>query len=224
MTVSNVAMTADIDALVIELMRQPGLPGGEHTIRAHLAALWEPLSDVIETSRLGSLHAVRMGRDPMPRPALLLAAHMDAIGMLVSAIQGEVLHISPVGGIDARILPGQLVTIQGRRPLPGIIVQLPDHLRSDHSDGFTNLCVDTGLPARSLQRIVQPGDLVVFAQEPLDLGGGVIAGPALDNRALLGCLDVLLSNLTKIPSRMGCVGSCHSTGRNHRRGSFDFHI
>jgi endoglucanase len=130
---------------------------------------------------------------------------MDAIGMMVTRIVDGFLHLTEIGGIDARVLPGQLVTVHGREELSGMIVQPPSWLLPpDNESGpvqLENLLVDTGLPAGRVSQWVRPGDLVSFASQPLELGKNMLAGHSLDNRAsvaaLTRCLDDLQTRIHK---------------------------
>jgi endoglucanase len=181
------------------IISAPGLSGHEAPVRALIEESWGPLSDELTTSRLGSLHALKRGSAPEPRPGILLAAHMDAIGLIVSAIVGDFLRLTSIGGLDDRVLPGQLVTVHGDEDLPGIIVQPPVHTlpleaRSGPVD-LDYLMVDTGLPARQLSQRVKVGDLVSFAQEPLELKGETLAGHSLDNRASVAAITNCLQEL-----------------------------
>jgi endoglucanase len=184
-----------------KLISAPGLSGHEAPVRDIIAETWQPLVDEISVSRLGSLHALKRGSLPEPRPSLLIATHMDAIGLMVSSLEGEFLHITEVGGIDARVLPGQLVTVHGREDLPGVIVKPPAYLLPpDERSGpvaLSNLLVDTGLTAREVSRLVRVGDLVSFAQAPIELGNDTLAGHSLDNRASVAALTVCLEHLQK---------------------------
>jgi putative aminopeptidase FrvX len=182
-----------------ELISLPGLSGHETPIRHAIERAWRPLTDELSVSRLGSLHGLLRGTAPEPRLSVLLAAHMDAIGLMVTRIVGDFLHVAEVGGIDHRVLPGQLVTVHGRRDLPGLIAQPPDWLLPPSLKGdpipLEHLLVDVGLPAAQLKRLVRPGDLISFAQPPLEIHDETLAGHSLDNRAsvaaITGCLDDL---------------------------------
>jgi endoglucanase len=181
------------------LISLSGLSGYEEPVRELISETWQPLSDEVGVSRLGSLHALRRGSMPEPRPSVLFAAHMDAIGLMVNDIVDGFLRLTAVGGVDARVLPGQLVTVHGREDLPGVIVQPPAHLLpSDVGDKLVPieyLLVDVGLTPRQIERHVRVGDLISFAQEPLELGNDLLAGHSLDNRAsvvaLTECLQIL---------------------------------
>lgn len=188
----------DLLPFLKQLISAPGLSGYETPVCDLIEAAWRPLTDELRLSRLGSLHGLRRGRLPEPRPSLMLAAHMDAIGLMVSGILDGFLQVAPIGALDPRVLPGQLVTVHGRQDLPGVIVQPPAHLLPEDFAGAPSakwMLVDTGLPADQVEALVRLGDRISFAQPPLELGGGYIAGHSLDNRAsvaaLTGCLAAL---------------------------------
>lgn len=181
------------------LITAPGLSGNEAPIRSLIQSAWQPLTDTLSVSRLGSLHGLKRGSGPEPRPSLLLAAHMDAIGLMVTGVVEGFLRVTEIGGLDDRVLPGQRVTVHGRQDLPGLIVQPPGHLiPAEAREGpvaLQYLLVDTGLLPRQVERLVRVGDLISFAQEPLELTGEALAGHSLDNRASVAALTQCLEDL-----------------------------
>lgn len=192
-------MPDDLLALLLDLMRLPGIPGRETAVADRLQAAWVPLADEIRRTPAGSLRAIRHGRGKNPRPSVLLTAHMDAIGMVVAEVEGAFLRLASAGTFVTEMLPGQRVLIHGRRLIPGIVVQPPDHcLPPDRNEGSVPLgafLVDTGLSARQLQSHVRIGDPITFDRMPIHMGDGVVAGPALDNRAGLAALTMALQSL-----------------------------
>jgi endoglucanase len=124
---------------------------------------------------------------------------MDAIGLMVTAIVDGFLHITEIGGIDPRVLPGQIVTVHGRADLPGMILQPPGFLlppeTGDGPVALEHLLIDTGRTPREVSRLVRVGDLVSFATVPVEMGNSTLAGHSLDNRAsvaaLTHCLEIL---------------------------------
>jgi endoglucanase len=127
---------------------------------------------------------------------------MDAIGLMVSGIDQGLLHISEVGGVDHRILPGQLVTVHARRDLQGVVVAPPDRLLPPAKAGkpieMEYLLVDTGLLEEEVKQLVRIGDLISFSQPPLDLPGNAIAGHSLDNRTAVAAVTACLNELQHI--------------------------
>ena len=190
---------ADIANFLKELIAAPGLSGYESTVRPLIEKAWEPVTDQMSLSKLGSLHGLQRGSGPEPRQSILVAAHMDAIGMMVNAVIEGFLRITSIGGIDARVLPGQMVTVHGRRDLPGLVVATPARLLPSNVQGGVTpleyLLVDVGLQAQDVADLVRVGDTISFAQPPVETAGETLVGHTLDNRAsvaaLTHCLELL---------------------------------
>lgn len=196
----------DITPFLKSLISVSGLSGYETPVASLIAEKWRPLVDEVKVSRVGSLHGLKKGRGKAPLPSLMIAAHMDAIGLRVSKIVDGFLHITNVGGIDVRVLPGAEVTVHASgsdEELPAVIVMPPARfLPESVSDGvlaINYLLVDTGLLPRDVDRKVRVGDLVSFANQPLELAGDVISGHSLDNRASIAALTVCLEELQNKP-------------------------
>ncbi len=181
-----------------QLISLPGLSGFETPIRDVIAEKWRPLTDKLVVSKLGNLYGFRQAAEAN-RPTLLLGTHMDAIGLMVTSVEGEFLHITSVGGVDPRILPGQNVMVHGRRDLPGVAVLWPDRLLAkDHQHKapiYKRILIDTGLTAEELAGLVEVGDLVSFNTQPTELSGETLSGHSLDNRASVAALTQTLQEL-----------------------------
>ncbi|MGW8249270.1 MAG: M42 family peptidase [Anaerolineales bacterium] len=193
----------ELQPFLKSLISTSGLSGYENPVRLLIEEAWKPLSDELHVSRVGSLQALKRGQGKEPRPSLLLAAHMDAIGLIVTGVVDEFLHVTEIGGLDPRVLPGQIVTIHGRQDLPGVIVQPPAHLLPpDNRAGpveLHNLLVDAGLTAQDVKRLVRVGDVISFAQPPIEINGEVLAGHSLDNRASVAAITQCLEELRQRP-------------------------
>lgn len=196
-------MTDELTLFLKNMITKPGLSGHEKPIRELIETAWQPLVDELSVSRLGSLHGLKRGTGDSPRPSILVSTHMDAIGMMVTTINGEFLHFTEIGGLDPRVLAGQLVMVHGRQDLPGIIVMpsaalLPTSI-GENAVPMEHLLIDTGLTASELARKVRVGDLVSYAQPPLEISGGALAGHSLDNRASVAVLTHALELLKERP-------------------------
>jgi tetrahedral aminopeptidase len=199
----------DLKPFLKKLISLPGLSAFEDPVRDVIAEAWRPLVDELTISRTGSLHGIKRGSGAEPRPRIVLAAHMDAIGLMVTQVtQDGFLHFTEIGGVDPRILPYTPVMIHASgvkgetRALPGIVVQPPDSLLPASQKGkpvkMEHLLVDTGLLASETVAMVRPGDLISFATEPVDLAGETLAGHTLDNRASVTAVTACLDELQRV--------------------------
>jgi endoglucanase len=189
----------DIVPFLRSLLDSPGLSGFETRTSDLIADKWRPLVDELTTSPLGSLHGLRKTSSAAKAPSIMIATHMDAIGLMVNKIKDGFLYITNIGGVDPRILPGQAVTIHGRREIAGIVQLVPDRLLDSQSAGhppaYKTLFVETGLTESEVKRLIQPGDLISFAQKSFEMDGGYVAGHSLDNRASVAALTICLEEL-----------------------------
>jgi putative aminopeptidase FrvX len=190
--------------LLRRLTETAGLSGFEQVIRDEITAAWSPLVDEVWTDTLGNLMALKRGSGPEPRRKLMLASHMDEIGLMVTKVKGSFLSVTEVGGVDQRLLLGQPVLVHGRRPVPGVVGSRPPHLLKAVERGklvpWEDLVVDVGLPPEEVDALVRVGDLISFRQGLLELGsGGRVAAKAVDNRgsvvAIAVCLEALQSRV-----------------------------
>jgi tetrahedral aminopeptidase len=185
-----------------KILSLPGLSGYEDPVRLAIADEWGPFVDELQTSRLGSLYGIRHGIGIEPRPRILLAAHMDAIGLMATMVQDGFIRFTEIGGIDPRILPGQKVIVHGRRDLPGVISQPAQRLLPESIGKKTvpmeYLLIDVGLSPEETSSLVRTGDPISFAQMPIELTENTLAGHTLDNRASVAALSVCLHELSTI--------------------------
>lgn len=193
--------------LLKEMIGIAGLSGYEAPIHDMLHKAWQPLTDELHSSKIGSLHGLKRGNTPdkgkgqrtdalSSRPSVMIATHMDAIGLMVTKVEGEFLHFTQIGGIDPRVIAGIPVTVHGIEKLPGIVVIPPMHTlpeaKRHGAIGLHDLRVDTGLRAKEVGSKVRVGDLISFATEPTELDGGYLTGHSLDNRASVAVLTEAL--------------------------------
>ncbi|HKZ44655.1 MAG TPA: hypothetical protein VJZ78_06420 [Anaerolineales bacterium] len=224
----------DIFPFLKNLTSASGLSGYETHVAEIIKEKWFPLVDEIQVSQVGSLHGVKRGKSDKPQLSILIATHMDAIGLMVTNIDDGFLSFTSIGGVDPRVLPGQPVYVHAsgkkskdHKPLPGRVVQpsnflLPPEMTSAVVP-IERLIIDTGLTSKQVIELVQVGDLVSFAQEPLALSGETIAAHSLDNRAAVAALTICLEELqtmihrwdvwavATVQEEIGLVGAYTST-------------
>jgi len=149
-----------------QLVEAPGVSGREERVRALVAEQYGQLAAETTTDAMGNL----IGRLPGPGPRVVLIAHMDEVGFLVSKIEpGGFIRIMPVGGADPRVFGAQKVVVHGRSDLPGIVGSIPPHLSKKKEGGerkealpIEESFVDLGLPAEQVNALVKVGDPVTF--------------------------------------------------------------
>jgi tetrahedral aminopeptidase len=116
--------------LLKRLSETPGIPGREEAMRVIVREALTGHVDEISVDRLGNVIARRKGTGPK----VVVAAHMDEIGFLVSHVDEETgfLHIDPVGGFDPRTLIAQRVAIHARGGATyGLIGTKPVHVLTE---------------------------------------------------------------------------------------------
>lgn len=175
--------------LLTALCKASGVSGGEQNISACIAGLLAPYAKV-KTDSSGSVFAL-LGNENANR-TILLDAHMDQIGLIVTEIcKNGFIRGEKCGGTDLRTLPGTGVVIHGKNDIRGIVCCLPPHLSDGKEDKAMHgdkIYIDTGFSAETVSKNIAPGDFISFCEEPSLLLNGRIASPALDNRAGVAAL------------------------------------
>lgn len=178
---------------VKELCLLPGVSSFEEPVRAYIRSKAEPYADSIRTDALGNLIVFKKGKRSTGN-RLLLAAHMDEVGLIVRAVTDEgYLKFSAVGGIDRRVLIGKRVKV-GAHGLPGVIGLKAYHLVSDEEEKtipkLEEFYIDIGAEDKqSARALVHLGDCAVFDSDVVEFGDGFLKAKALDDR--IGCAVML---------------------------------
>ena len=179
----------EIKELLKELTDAPGISGYELEAGQVAMKHLKEYSDEAEIDKLGSVIALKRGEQTGERRyKVLLAAHLDEIGLMVTKIEdGGFIRITQVGGIDVTILPGQAVTILGRETIKGVVGAKPPHLQEPGESGkpiaMEDLYINTGRSKEELANLVDVGMLVRIESEFIELNGGCVSARAMDDRA-----------------------------------------
>lgn len=177
--------------------------GYESAIADILREDWVDLVDDFEMDKLGSLIGIKRATRPLETPRkIMLAAHMDEIGMMVRDVVDGFIYLHRVSGIDSRVMMAQPVMVHGKRQLPGVVATVPPHmLTADERKKYPTmdaLVVDVGLPTEEVNDLVRIGDLVTVDVPMLDLNGRKVAGKAMDDRACIAVMTVCLKELNNM--------------------------
>jgi putative aminopeptidase FrvX len=198
--------------LLKQLSEAQGITGFEQPVCEMLRQTWSPFVDEMHMGKLGSLIALKKGSPPEPvegsRPRLMLAAHMDEIGLRVTGVEDGFLRVTRVGGTDRRVLLGLEVVVHATRvsregrDLPGIVATRPPHILPEEERKKTvdwdKIFVDVGLPPQKVERLVSIGDLISFRREVAELKNRRLAGKAFDDRACVAIVTLALERLTEM--------------------------
>ncbi len=181
----------DMD-LLTALAEAGGPPGREERVRAVVEPELSVLCDRVERDPLGGLIGVR----GQGERRLMLAAHMDEIGLMVTHVNDRgFVRVIPLGGWDARTLLSQRVLVHGREDLEGVVGTTPVHLLEVEDrrkvPELADLAVDVGLPAERVRELVRAGDVVTRVRDVRRLGD-LVTGKSLDDRVgLLVMIEAL---------------------------------
>ena len=197
--------------LLRRLSEAYGPPGYEEEVRELLRGELEDHADEVEVDRLGNIFFHHRGGGPL----VMLAAHMDEVGILITHIEEEgFLRFHPLGGIAERILPGQRFRLRGRRgELRGVVGTKPPHIMKEEERKkvvpLEDLFIDVGAKSReeALERGCHVGMTGVFDTAFTELGDGYLMGKAFDDRAGCTVLVEAFKRLCEMDVNIAAVGT-----------------
>ena len=199
----------EIDAAEMKLMEKlctgHGVSGFENDITEIMHSELKKSCDSVDVDNFGNIIA----KKGSGKRKIMLAAHMDEIGLMVKYITKEgFIHFVKIGGIDDRILLGQRVVIKSQKgDINGIIGSKPPHLQKsgERKKIITHdeLFIDIGArDSKEANKLIEIGDPAIFEPNFDKLNGGRIYGKAIDNR--IGCYT-LLKVMEQIPKNINAT-------------------
>lgn len=182
----------DTKDLLLQFSARNGVAGAEDEAARYACGQLAPFGTPT-VSPLGSV--VCAIREPVgSRPHIMLDAHIDEIGMIVTHI-GEkgFLSVGACGGIDRRLLLASPVTVHaGKASVNGVVCSVPPHLSKENEKNkrVEEIYIDIGANTQAeAAALVEPGDRVTIKSASHALLNGLVSGKAMDNRA--GCASIL---------------------------------
>lgn len=169
------------------LLETPSVTGFETKVADIVRDRLADVADSIETNVMGSVHATLKGTGNAP--SVMIAAHMDEIGLMVTYISDQgYLSVSSVGGVDAAILLGMRVDVHTRKGvLRGVVGRKPIHLIEPEErkkvTPISSLVIDLGLTPRRVKEVVRVGDPITFGVGFEKFGKGMAVSRAFDDKA-----------------------------------------
>jgi tetrahedral aminopeptidase len=188
----------DLKDLLGRLSDAFGPSGREAAVRTLIKAEVEPLVDRLEVDAMGNLITFKAGAGAEPRLKVMLSAHMDEVGFMITEVdKSGLLKFVPVGGIDARLLLAKRVLVGADR-VPGVITGPVPHLQTAESARrvleIDDLAIDIGAgDEKTANGKAKQGDYGVFATQfrllSEDPAWPTVRGKAFDDRA--GCAALI---------------------------------
>lgn len=169
-----------------DLTEAPSPSGFEQPAAKVFREFVSEYADSVETNVMGSVHALLKGTGD--GPSVMLAGHIDEVGMMVNYITAEgFLAFKSIGGVDAAILPGIRVDVHTKGGvLRGVMGRMPIHLIDDDQrksvTKLEKLFIDLGLPAEKVKEQVRIGDPITFAVGFETFGDGMAVSRAFDDK------------------------------------------
>lgn len=167
----------------------PGIPGFEDAVQAIATEELKACCDTVRRDHLGNVIGLKKATNPptdgKPALKLMLAAHADEPGMLVTAITGKgTLKFRMMGGISSAVVQAQRVIIHSDTPIKGVLVAKGGEKTAPLGD----LVIDTGMPKEEVEKLVNLGSPVTIDTGTELLNGKVWVGRNFDNRVGSYCL------------------------------------
>ncbi len=182
--------------LVRQLSDLRGISGFEYRINNEVKNILSKYCDEVRIDALGSVIGVKKCNKPNA-PKLMIEAHMDEIGLMVTSVTNEgFITFTSVGGVDERILPSLEVVIHGKEDIVGV-VGMPSLRKGDPEKSFKKdeLAIDTGLSVDKVKSLVTVGDSITFAQSVGALGKHQFSSKTMDDRASAAAIITVMKNL-----------------------------
>lgn len=194
--------------LLEELSLTPAISGNEDKIREIITRELESVADEIETDDMGNLICTRKGDENAP--TVMLASHMDEIGLMVKYIDdnGFVKFIK-IGGINDQMLTNQAVIIHSKDgQVPGVIGSKPPHVTKAEEKNkvipYTEMFIDIGANDKEeAEKMISIGDMITLRSWFEEYPNDKVMGKALDNR--IGCY-VMMEIMKRVQSRATIYG------------------
>ena len=195
--------------LMKELSLASGISGSEEEIFKIIERELSDVADSIECDSMGNLIATKKGDKKAPK--VMLAAHMDEIGLMVRYIDEKgFIKFSTIGGINDQMLMNQTVTIHSSvgDSVVGVIGSKPPHITPPEERKkvvkFDDMFIDIGAKDKEdAEKMVRIGDAITFNSLFVEYPNNLIMGKALDNR--VGCY-VMIEVLKRVNTRATVYG------------------
>lgn len=182
------------------LLNAYGATGREVAVCDVIREMVAPYVDSAETDALGNLVCIKKG----PGCRVMLAAHMDQIGFVVTDIDEDgFLRVFNVGGIRSIVSLNRHVVFENG--VHGVLSFEQEGFKPGENS-MRSLFIDIGAKNRAdAESRVQIGDVAVYVPDAFELGEDLMASPAMDNRVGCAVLIEALKQLKDCPNEVCAV-------------------
>jgi endoglucanase len=182
--------------LLKEICETPGAPGFEQRIRQVVLRELKGLADEVSVDNMGNVTAIKKGK---ARKKVMVAAHMDEIGFIVTHIDEQgFLRFHTLGGFDPKTLTAQRVIVHGKKDIIGVMGSKPIHIMSQEERGknvkIEDFFIDLGLPKKEVEKYISVGDPITRERDLIEMGDNVNC-KSIDNRI---SVFILIETLKKL--------------------------
>jgi tetrahedral aminopeptidase len=173
-------------SLLKQICEMPGAPGFEKRIRDLVVQVVTPFADEVRIDNLGNVIVLKKGARNPNGKRVMLAAHLDEIGFIVSHIDEQgFLRFNTLGGFDPKTLTAQRVIVHGKKDLIGVMGSKPIHVMTPEEKTklpkTTDFFIDLGMPKEEVEKYITIGDPVTRDRELIEMGDCVNC-KSIDNR------------------------------------------
>ena len=189
--------------LLSRLIEIPGVSGYEDQISDMVRDTFRPYCQEVHQDAFYNVYGKKAGTKQGLGPKVMLAAHLDEIGLMVKDIDEKgFISFTNIGGVDQRILLSQEVYIHGKEKLFGVIGAKPPHLQGKEEAKkavpVKEMVIDAGLDPKRLKELVSIGDLITFKSPLIDLNESYVCGKSIDDRAGVVMMYETMKELDKL--------------------------
>lgn len=195
-------MDLNID-LLARICKAPGAPGYEGPIRQLVLEELTSLANEVEVDNLGNIIARKKGQNRTDHKKVMVAAHMDEIGFIVTHIdEAGFVRFHTLGGFDPKTLTAQRVIVHGKKDLIGVMGSKPIHVMSQEERNklpkTTDYFIDLGLPKAEVEKFIRVGDPITRERDMIEIGE-CVNGKSIDNRVSVFVLLEAMRRLNNPP-------------------------
>ena len=190
-------------SLLKEICEVAGAPGFEQRVREVVLREIKPLADEVSVDNMGNIIALKRGNRNPDGKKVMVAAHMDEIGFMVTHIDDQgFVRFHTLGGFDPKTLTAQRVIIHGRKNLVGVMGSKPVHVMTTEEKSklpkASDYFIDLGMPKKEVDKYVSIGDPITRERELIEMGD-CINCKSIDNRVSVFILIEAFRKMKEAP-------------------------